>query len=159
MSSFNINGPSSNQPIIQGSQSLGKDGGGGGNTGYMNMRQKKEGKKQNEEDNSVFLGEALEDTFEKEGEKKKPAKKGKLLGAISSLIKDKLPLEKSDDSDSFTKSKEPSEKEDDGSDEYDGYYEQYEDMNYTRENNDINKDNDDEYEITEDDDYYDGIDV
>ena len=70
MSSFNINGPSSNQPIIQGSQSLGKDGGGGGNTGYMNMRQKKEGKKQNEEDNSVFLEEALEDTFEKEGEKK-----------------------------------------------------------------------------------------
>lgn len=40
------------------------------------------------------MEEALEDTFEKEGEKKKPAKKGKLLGAISSLIKDKLPLEK-----------------------------------------------------------------
>lgn len=105
------------------------------------------------------MEEALEDTFEKEGEKKKPAKKGKLLGAISSLIKDKLPLEKSDDSDSFTKSKEPSEKEDDDSDEYDGYYEQYEDMNYTRENNDTIKEDEDEYEITEDDDYYDGIDV
>lgn len=32
-------------------------------------------------------------------------------------------------------------------------------MNYTRENNDTIKEDEDEYEITEDDDYYDGIDV
>lgn len=155
MSSFNINGPSSNQPIIQGSQSLGKDGGGGGNTGYMNMRQKKEGKKQNEEDNSVFLEEAIEDTFEKEGEKKKPSKKGKLLGAISSLIKDKIPLEKKEDKDSFVKSEDNPQ----NNDEYDdnGYYEQYRNIETIPSVNSSNND-EDEYEV-EDDDYYDDIDV
>ena len=155
MSSFNINGPSSNQPIIQGSQSLGKDGGGGGNTGYMNMRQKKEGKKQNEEDNSVFLEEVIEDTFEKEGEKKKPSKKGKLLGAISSLIKDKIPLEKKEDKDSFVKSEDNPQNNDEYDD--DGYYKQYRNIETIPSVNSSNND-EDEYEV-EDDDYYDDIDV
>ncbi len=75
MSSFNINGPSSNQPIIQGSQNLGKDGGGGGNTGYMNMRRRNKKKNENQEDNSVFLEAESEDSFVKT-DKKNQDKKG-----------------------------------------------------------------------------------
>ena len=96
---FNINGPS-NQPIIQASQSLGKDGGGGGNTGYMNMRDKKKDERNKEDENeSVVLEEEEPDTFTKEkGENKK---ENKILGVISKFIKDK---NKNSDKDTFVKS-------------------------------------------------------
>ncbi len=88
---FNINGPS-NLPIIQGSQSLGKDGGGGGNTGFMNMRGgKKKKSNQNEEDNSVFLEEETEDRFVKKEKssniEKKPVKENKLINTLTKFIK------------------------------------------------------------------------
>ena len=108
MSSFNINGPS-HQPIIQGAQNLGQDGGGGGNTGYMNMRGKKKGEdEKKDEENSVFLEEG-EDTFTKEGKKedktdKDNKKSGKFLRAIKDLLKDKN--EDNKDKDSFVRSTE-----------------------------------------------------
>lgn len=148
MSSFNINGPS-NQPIIQGSQGLGKDGGGGGNTGYMNMRGKKKNQ-DNEEDNSVFLEEE-EDTFTRTD--KKPKKKaGRILSAIAKFIKkDK---DGKEEKDSFEKQKDSNEDESAQS----GYEE------YRKYNAPLQKTNhiidDKEYEVTEEeDDYYNNIDI
>ncbi len=145
MSSFNINGPSSNQPLVQSSQNLGKDGGGGGNTGYMNMRGKKKKQSENEEDNSVFLEEEIEDAFVKQGEPVK--KKNKFQGIISKFIKDKSTLK--EETDSFVKQKEiKNEQEENFADEY-----------IVPKNKPQTPFEDDEYEIVDGDEYYNNIDV
>jgi len=115
MSSFNINGPS-NQPIIQGSQSLGKDGGGGGNTGYMNMRKKKNNeKKESEEDNSVFLEDVSEDTFVKE--KPEDKKEGnKFFDVVSNFLNNKKGKEEVKDA--FTKTEEDEKSDNPYDDDY-----------------------------------------
>lgn len=146
MSSFNINGPSPNKPSVQSSQNLGKDGG-GGNTGFMNMRggKKKKSSSNNEEDNSVFLEEEIHDTFEKQGNKPANKKSGKFMNAISSFIK-----EKQNDKDTFLKQKEEIEKE--------PVEEDFSEYNVT-----LNKAQDpfedDEYEVADNDDYYNDINV
>lgn len=154
MSSFNINGPSSNQPMVQSSQNLGKDGGGGGNTGYMNMRKRKKNGNSNEnDDNSVFLEEEIEDSFVRQSDKKEEKKSGKILGAISKFIKGKNPA-KEPVKDSFVKQnneeKLKHEEETEAEEDFSAY------------NVPLNKTvdplEDDEYEVVEDD-YYDDIDV
>lgn len=100
MSSFGINGPS-NKPVIQESQSLGKDGGGGGNTGFMNMRDKNKKKEKKEEEQAFIIEEDLDDTFEKENKDKEENKKGKFFGLIDKLVKEKGKKSKFSDSDQF----------------------------------------------------------
>ena len=154
MSSFNINGPSNNQPLVQSSQNLGRDGGGGGNTGYMNMRKKKGKNENREEDNSVFLEEDAEDTFVKTGKKNSKEKKGKFLGVISKLIKNKN-TETMSNNDSFEK-RDESEIQEENTEEED--YEEYASYEIPVSKT-VDPIEDDEYEIAQDDDYYGGIDV
>lgn len=155
MSSFNINGPSSNQPMVQSSQGLGKDGGGGGNTGYMNMRGgKKKSSSNSDEDNSVFLEEELEDTFEKEGSKKEkgsPKKENKLTSALSKFIKNKTQKETPvETKDAFIKSTDNHEPEKD--------FNMFNNYDIPKENtNDPFQNN--EYDIVDDDEYYGNINV
>lgn len=152
MSSFNINGPSSNQPLVQGSQNLGKDGGGGGNTGYMNMRgKKKKSSSKNEEDNSVFLEEEIEDTFTKQGSLKEK-KQNKFAGIISKFIKEKDPPKS--EQDFFEKQENTPSDETDENAEEENFSEYQAPVNYSKDPLE-----DDEYEIVDGDDYYNGIDV
>ncbi len=166
MSSFNINGPSNNQPIVQGSQNLGKDGGGGGNTGFMNMRNKKKKQEKNEEDNSVFLEETPEDVFEKQGSIPKKKNSGRLIGAISNFIKDKSDKKDIQIQDSFEKNKNTN-KNPETDNEFEYQEEDYSSYN-VKLNNATDTIEDDEYEVIEgnellenksDDDYYNDIDV
>ncbi|MCD8025293.1 MAG: hypothetical protein LUE64_07145 [Candidatus Gastranaerophilales bacterium] len=147
MSSFQI-GPS-NQPMVTGSQNLGKDGGGGGNTGFMNMRKRKRGSRQNEEDESVFLEEIPPDSFEK-SDKKKDKKNNKILGAISNFIKDKVPKDPNS-KDTFTKNDDIEEETEENENEYSSYNVPL--------NKPVDPIEDDEYEIADDDDYYNNVDV
>ena len=82
MSSFNINGPG-NKPMIQESQNM-KNNGGGGNLGYFQRGRKKKGENTDEEINDYFIKETDND------EKEKGGKKQNLFDKLKSKIKKKV---------------------------------------------------------------------